>query len=251
MFPLPIVATTTTTTIATTIKEDGVSDLKKHREEECEEEECIAVKGCRKGRPVKVRLEEDCDPISVSIEQKHCEPLVVKLKQEHCEPLQVHIKGKPHVHQAEGDCWHVQGCKDGEPINVNVVNTPPPPTVQNDQFVFNGTSWEPLLTPSKFVPVNNSNVTGPTAIWTPAPGTRFRFMGFQLSSTLAGQVLLRDGFGGPIIDTLIVQLGVPYQGPPLGNGILSIAVGNPLVLEFVGGPGTANVTGLVLGQEVP
>lgn len=231
-----------------------MSDLKRHRDEECEEEECVAVKGCRKGRPVKVRFEEDCEPIPVRLEQRHCEPLSVKLEQKHCEPLQVHIKGHPKVRQEEGDCWHVQGCKDGEPIPVTVVNAPPPPSVQNDMFVFNGATWEPLLTPSKFIPIVQLQLTAssPMAIWTPATGKKFRFMGVALTSTLQATYNFRDGFGGPIIKSIGLSANVPFAPPPLGNGILSTTPGNPLVLELVNGAPTAlaEISGNVMGQEV-
>jgi hypothetical protein len=233
--------------------EGAVSDPRKHREEECEEEECIAVKGCRKGRPVKVRLEEDCDPIPVRLEQKHCEPLHVKLKQEHCDPLQVHIKGKPHVHQAEGDCWHVQGCKDGEPVHVIVDN--PAPGVQNDQFVFNGVAWEPQLTPSKFVPFNNVQVPSGApgiAIWTPAPGMRFRIMGIVFTGSVAGRYTFKDGAGGPVLLAITLVANEPFLLPALGNGVPASAIGNPLYVEFNDSVTTiTTVTGTVFGQETP
>jgi len=218
------------------------------------DEECVPVKPCRRCSPFPVRIVEDCEPVVVKIEQKHCEEIDVK------------VKNSPHVRQREGDCWHVQGCKDGEPVAVTtkegdclavqgckeglpvkVEVTNPPPAGNTNEFVFNGTSWEPKLTPSKFVVATNLQESIPTAVWTPALGTRFRLMGFSLTSSLAGQFNLRDGFGGPILISLIFQAGIPYPTIDLGNGILSNTPNTPLVLE---GPGPiAAISGLFWGQE--
>jgi hypothetical protein len=224
----------------------------KHREHCEEEEECIAVKGCKRGRPVKVRIEDDCeplpvrivedrcDPLDVKIKQKHCDPLVVKIKQEHCEPLK--------VRQCKEDCWHVQGCEEGVPVNVNVVNQPP--GANTNSHVFNGTTWEPELTPSTFIALDNQGINGSAPVWTPGPGLRFRLMGFHLTSSLAGQLNFRDGAGGPVISSIVLQAGVPFQSGPLGNGILSQVTGNQLILEVAAGPGpTSFVSGIVMGQE--
>jgi len=233
-----------------------MADLKRH-EDECEEEECVAVKACKKQKhALKVRFEDDCDPIPVRIEE--CDPLAVKIE-EGCHPL--HVKqvkgdcwrvsgceeGRPvRVDQEPETCWAVQGCKDGVPVHV-IVDNPEPPGENDNQFVFNGTSWEPERTPSRFVVATNLQETIPAAVWTPAPGTRFRLMGFSLTSSLAGQFNLRDGFGGPILISLIFQAGVPYPPLDLGNGIPSSAINTPLVLE---GPGpVAAISGLFWGQE--
>jgi len=231
-----------------------MADHLKHREceEECEEE-CVAVKGCKRGRPVKVKFDDDCEPIPVKIEE--------------CEPLDVNVTNDPiHVKQVKGDCWRVSGCADDEslpvkvtfdgcqpvegceggiPIHVIVDNQPPPPPppVANDhQFVWDGVSWVEERTPSKFIVATNLQESIPVGAWTPAPGTRFRLMGFSLTSSLAGQFNLRDGFGGPILVSLILQAGIPYPTIDLGNGIASATPGNPLVLE---GPGpVAAISGL-------
>jgi hypothetical protein len=237
-------------------------EKRKKHDDDCDEEECLAVKGCKRGRPVKVRLEDDCDPIPVRIEEKHCEPLRVRIKQEHCEPLIVkqkkddcwHVQGCEHglpvkTEPAKGHCWPVEGCPDGTPVNVHVTN--PFPASDNNQFVFNGHTWEPELTPNKFVPLNNVGVNGSQVVWQPAPGSTFRLMSFEVSSTLAGQLNFRDGVGGPVIYSLVVSAGVPYQSCDLGNGILSTTAGNPLVLEVVAGPGpTSFISGMIVGQEV-
>lgn len=233
-----------------------MADHLKHRDEDCEEEECVAVKGCKRGRPVKVKFEDDCDPIPVRIDE--CEVLKVKIEEE-CHPL--------HVKQVKGDCWRVSGCEEGRPVRVNqepetcwavegceggvpihvIVDNPEPPGENDNQFVFNGTTWEPERTPTRFIVATNLQETIPAAIWTPAAGTRFRLMGFSLTSSLAGQFNLRDGFGGPILVSLIFQAGIPYPTIDLGNGIVSSGVNQPLVLE---GPGpVAAISGLLWGQE--
>jgi hypothetical protein len=156
-------------------------------------------------------------------------------------------EGRPvRVDQEPDACWAVQGCKDGEPVHV-IVDNPEPPGEIEKQFVFNGDTWEPQLTPSRFVVATNLQETIPATIWQPAPGRKFRLMGFSLTSSLAGQFNLRDGFGGPILISLILQAGVPYPTIDLGNGILSTTVNNPLVLE---GPGpVAAISGLLWGQD--
>lgn len=230
----------------------------KHRDDDCEEEECIAVKACKRQKhPFKVKFADDCDPIPVKFED--CEPIKVKIEEE-CHPLHVkQVKGDcwrvsgcaeglpVNVDQANDTCWAVEGCEGGVPIHVIVDNTPPPPTVSDHQFVYDGTNWVEERTPSKFVVATNLQETIPAAVWTPAPGARFRLMGFSLTSSLAGQFNLRDGFGGPILVSLIFQAGVPYPTIDLGNGIASSGVNTPLVLE---GPGpVAAISGLFWGQE--
>lgn len=221
---------------------------------EDEEEECISVKGCRRQKyPVKVRLEDDCDPIPVKLDQgcdpievilkqKHCDPLEVTLKQKHCEPLKVTLPCDV--------CVGVKNCDEDEPLKVQIMNSPPPPAADTNQFVFNGTSWEPELTPSRFLPLDNVTIVGTGVVWTPTPGTKFRLMGFQITSALAGQIDFHDGIGGPIIYSVVVVAGVPASSPVMGNGILSSTVNNPLSLTFSGGPGvTTFINGALVGQD--
>jgi len=231
-----------------------MSEERRGYKEHCEdeEEECIAVKGCRRGRPVKVRfedgcdplpvtLEKGCDPIEVIIKEKCGDPLDVSIKQKHCDPLKVVWK--------EDACVGVKNCDD-KPLEVVVVN-PPVPGTDTNSHVFDGTIWVPMLTPSKFVPIDNVGINGSGPVWTPPPGMKFRLMGFHITSSLAGQLNLRDGVGGPIISSIVLQAGVPFQSGPLGNGITSLITNNPLIMEVAAGPGpTSFVSGLLMGQEI-
>jgi len=158
------------------------------------------------------------------------------------------------------ECFAVKGCKHQKhPVKVHIVQfeddpcfrvevcNPEPMPENVNQFVFNGSTWEPELTPSKFVVATNLQESIPVAVWTPALGNKFRLMGFSITSSLAGQFNLRDGFGGSILISLILQAGIPYPVIQLGNGILSSTTDNPLVLE---GPGpVAAISGLFWGQE--
>ena len=186
-----------------------------HRRHDCDDDDercCTQVEGCKGGRPVHVKIDDD-------------------------------------------DCVMIQGCEDEDatPVKVTVDPKSPPFNVNERQYVFNGDpttpnqGWEPQRTPSVFTVATNLQETIPAAIWTPATGKKFRLMGFSLTSSLAGQFNLRDGFGGPILVSLILQAGVPYPTIDLGNGILSATASNPLVLE---GPGPiAAISGLLWGQE--
>ncbi len=221
---------------------------KKHCDDE--EEDCIAIKGCRRQKyPVKVRLEDECDPIPVKLDEG-CSPLPVHIKQKPGEHLDVSIKQPVKVTLPTDVCVGIQNCDPDKPLQVEVMNAPASPAANTNQFVFNGTGWEPKLTPSRFIPLDNVTIVGSGSVWTPAPGTKFRLMGFQITSSLAGQLDFHDGVGGPIIYSVVVASGVPTNSPDLGNGILSAAANNPLSLTFSGGPGaTTFLNGAIIGQD--
>lgn len=107
------------------------------------------------------------------------------------------------------------------------------PTDGTDHFVAN--VFKPL----------NAVAAGPTAVWTPASGKKFRLLGYAVSSASAGV--------GEILDntTLIATWIGPAQGPMnqvnLGpQGILSASADNALKVD---GPSTGTISGLVWGVE--
>lgn len=224
---------------------------KKHETEECEEEECTSVQGCKHGRPVRVKPSAGCDPWEVT-PAEDCKPWPVKIEQKHCDTLNVRVKGPVHVKQEEGDCWQMANCPE-RPFHVIVDN--PPPGVQNDQFVFNGTTWEPLLTPSKFVPFVNVQVPSGSpgvAIWMPPPGLKFRLMGMSFTGSVAGRYTFRDGIAGAVLYAITLVANEPFAPPIFGNGIPSGSPGVPLYIEFNDSVTTVTtITGMVFGQEIP
>lgn len=113
---------------------------------------------------------------------------------------------------------------------------------------FNGSAWDRVRVPVVFKTLNAVAVAAEVAIWTPAAGKKFRFMGFLFAQGVAsGAVVLKDGAGGATI-FIVPQhtLGVALASPQLGNGILSAAVNNALTAT---GVATETLTGVVFGTE--
>lgn len=116
------------------------------------------------------------------------------------------------------------------------------------QSVWNGQSLSRQRFPGKFIPLNAISVAAETTIWAPATGRRFRLMGYVLDAgTVAGNIVLKDNTAGTTI--LILPLGVvgsPLSSPPMGNGILSVAVNNVLTAT---GIATQTLSGYLFGTE--
>lgn len=84
-----------------------------------------------------------------------------------------------------------------------------------------------------------------TAVWMPAAGKRYRFMGGVVSVTTAGVVRFRDGVAGPAV----LAVNLPANGSiaiDLGEGIVSGAVGRPLTAFHSSG---GIVAGVLQGRE--
>jgi hypothetical protein len=116
------------------------------------------------------------------------------------------------------------------------------------QSQFNGQALSAVRTPTVVANLNAVGIAAETTIWTPAAGRRFRLMGYQLTSgVVGGNVLLKDNTAGTT--KLILPFGAAAQtlfGPPMGNGILSIAPGNVLTAT---GAATQTLSGYLLGTE--
>lgn len=111
----------------------------------------------------------------------------------------------------------------------------------------NGATWDQRRTPVVFKTLAAVSVTAatPVAGWTPAAGKKFRLMGFMLSLSVAGAVILKDG-ATELIRTCLMPAGAGLASPGLGNGILSAAANNVLNLDVTA---TGTVTGFLFGTE--
>jgi hypothetical protein len=114
-------------------------------------------------------------------------------------------------------------------------------------LLFNGTSFDRARTPNVFKTVAAVAVTAgtPQTVWTPGAGKKFRLLGFMLSLTVAGSVILKDS-GSELIRTGLLAAGVGIASPPMGNGILSALANNVLQVDA---SATGSVSGYVFGTE--
>lgn len=116
-------------------------------------------------------------------------------------------------------------------------------------FAVPGSPAEMLRTPNKFVAIAAAVINPEVAIWTPAAGKKFRFMGIYFAEgVLTGAILLKDGVGG----TTIFRIpAITVNSPTLlllpGNGILSAAANNALTATGAGAGETLD--GTVFGTE--
>lgn len=101
----------------------------------------------------------------------------------------------------------------------------------------------------KVILVNGVTITGESTVWTPATGSRFRLLGYNLvSATATGNVTVKDGTGL----TTVLLIPMPAVGSPTGftmiggQGIVSGAANR--VLTFTGAS-TQVVTGWLYGIE--
>lgn len=105
-----------------------------------------------------------------------------------------------------------------------------------------------LRTPTKFVPIAAAVISPEVAIWTPAAGKKFRFMGIYFAEgVITGAITLKDGLAGATIfrlPALTINVGVMFLLP--GNGILSAAVNNALTAT---GVATETLDGTIFGCE--
>lgn len=113
--------------------------------------------------------------------------------------------------------------------------------------------WDRVRVANVFRPITVTAVgaTSEVVLWTPASGRRFRLMGFYLlsSANFGFNVQLRDGAGGNTVVALLLRGGVP-ESANLGQGRLSIAANNPLVLyNNSGAAWSGALCGIVWGTE--
>ena len=111
---------------------------------------------------------------------------------------------------------------------------------------YNGVKWDRARTPCVFKSFDAVAIAAETTIWTPAAGKKFRVMGYNLVSSVAGNILLRDNTAGTIIAVIPSAAGGSAPQANLGNGILSAAANN--VLTAIG-PASSTLSGMVWGTE--
>jgi hypothetical protein len=115
---------------------------------------------------------------------------------------------------------------------------------------FNGASLDKHRTAAVIKPIAPTAVTAGTGItiWTPGAGKKFRLMGWILSVTVAGEIILGDNAIATIIArTGLLPAAIAQQSPSsLGNSVLSAAANNVLKLDVTV---NATVQGIVFGTE--
>ena len=124
------------------------------------------------------------------------------------------------------------------------------PYVHNMPYFATGTAGSPWVmarTPGTFKSIASTSVTAgsPVAGWTPASGKKFRLMGYALSLSVAGSVVLQDATTEKI-RTPLMPAGIGQPSPAMGNGILSATAGNSLNLDVTA---TGTVSGFIYGTE--
>jgi hypothetical protein len=135
-------------------------------------------------------------------------------------------------------------------------NKTPSNVLETVPGLYDGSSVDRQRGPSIFKPFNAqavavSSANTPTAIWTPAAGTKFRLMGYWFSTTVAAGLIFHDlasvGSGGvmPIPSPVYAAAGV-IQSPAIGNGVLSAAANNKLWIDATV---ATTLTGFVWGTE--
>ncbi len=98
-----------------------------------------------------------------------------------------------------------------------------------------------------FKPLNALGASVEVAVWTPAAGKRYRLIAVAVVSSVAGNLVFRDGVAGPVV--LVVPSAAGGVAPvplDLGDGILSGAADRPLTIT---GPATSAISGVVMGTE--
>jgi hypothetical protein len=88
----------------------------------------------------------------------------------------------------------------------------------------------------------------PVAFWTPAAGKRFRLLGGFFSAAVApasGIALCDNIAANEFMRLPVFGANTPFTLPPLGNGFLSAAANNALVIGAAG----QTLTGVLFGTE--
>jgi len=85
----------------------------------------------------------------------------------------------------------------------------------------------------------------PVAAWTPTASKKFRVLGFMLSLSVAGAVILKDATTEKL-RTPLMAAGVGLASPQMGDGILSALADNVLNIDVTA---TGTVSGFIFGIE--
>jgi hypothetical protein len=113
--------------------------------------------------------------------------------------------------------------------------------------VYTGSGWDSMRAAGFVQTVAAVAITAgvPVTLRTPASGKKIRILGYHLSLTVAGSVILKEA-GAEVLRTPLMAAGVGQTSPPMGNGVRWATANNVLQLDV-----TANgsVSGIVLGTE--
>lgn len=90
-----------------------------------------------------------------------------------------------------------------------------------------------------------------TIIWTPGPTERFIISGIAVNGSVTGNLIFRDGVGGPVIMVVPGVLGaiptpIVFPIPTVNDGLISSTPGNPLT---VNGPPLSRMSGMMWGRN--
>lgn len=121
---------------------------------------------------------------------------------------------------------------------------------------------EKQLTPTMMVSLGPVTAVGPTAVWTPATGKRFRMMGYQIvlaagTTAAAGSTLTLSDDATDIVRIAICGAAMAAPGVPVvlasvnlpGNGYLSTTADNALNLALSTALAVGGVCVNVFGVE--
>lgn len=111
------------------------------------------------------------------------------------------------------------------------------------QMVQTGTALaSPRRAITKFIQLQAQSITHatPVDVYTPTAGKKWRILGYNLSTTVAGAIQFEDTTGVEVLRTPLLLAAAPFASGDMGNGYLSTAVNNHLFLDVT-------VTGAVTG----
>jgi hypothetical protein len=118
-------------------------------------------------------------------------------------------------------------------------------------YGFNGANSDRqrLVAKAIDIPVTAVVAGTPVTLWTPGAGKKFRLLGWALSLSVAGSVILLDNAAGAFIPggrTPLMAAGVGLVQPPMPNGFLSAVANNVLKADV---SASGNIQGFVYGTE--
>lgn len=116
--------------------------------------------------------------------------------------------------------------------------------------IFNGSTWDRLRGANIFKNVDGVAVTAgtPATVWTPAAGKKFRILGWSLSLSVAGAIILWDNTGKSLEAFRLpaMPIGQGTVAPELDNGYLSAAANNVLQIDCTA---SGTIHGHIFGVE--
>lgn len=114
------------------------------------------------------------------------------------------------------------------------------PSIQMQQSGTGVASVKRMIT--KFIQLDAQSITHatPVSVYTPTTGKKWRILGYNISTTVAGAIQFEDTTGTEVLRTPLLLAGAPFGSGDMGNGYLSTAANNQLFLDVT-------VTGVVSG----